>query len=115
MQATLADSTLLEEFVNDDRVMHIPGTENLTTRFPTELALPPPTGIPTPGAQPEVPGPKSKPRKSKKEVGPPEPTPHMPELSKASVMTELQKRINDISALTLQLNLLDFGVIEWGS
>jgi hypothetical protein len=39
----------------------------------------------------------------------------MPELSKASVMAELQKRINDISALTLQLNLLDFGVIEWGS
>ena len=115
MQAKLADSTLLQDFVNDDRLMHIPGTENLTIRFPADLPLPPgPLGVPTTGALPEVPVPKSKPRKPKKDAGAPEPTPHVPELSKTSVMTELQKRINDISALTLQLNLLEFGVIEWG-
>ncbi len=116
MQAALADSTLMQDFVNDDRLMDIPGTEDLTIRNPADLPLPlPPPGVTPTLPLPEVPVPKSKPRKPKKDVGAPEPTPHLAEPSKTSVMTDLQKRINDISALTLQLNLLDFGVSEWGS
>ena len=116
MKAALDDTRFMQILINDDALLTIPGTENLTNRNASPV-LP---VNPNPDTQVTLPAPKAKRKVAAKAqavavAGAGEPQVHQPEPSKNPVLGDLQKRINDLNAFVLQLGSLDYGAAEWGS